>query len=229
MCGRTVLANPHAIAEWFDVEVSADLPPHYNIAPTQLIAVVRTPRKLEMLKWGIPRAEKRPPQINMRVEQILKTANRQRRCLVVVDGFYEWQKTGPAASARQPFLLKDAEGHPLGLGGVWSKVTTSDGEVLETVAILTCPPRPPVTAIHDRMPLIIARAAYRRWIDIGADVTDLLQPATTMLVAIPVSTYVNSPKNDDPKCVEPAEPVVPTQGGLFPGTLPTSGARRAPG
>jgi putative SOS response-associated peptidase YedK len=215
MCGRTILANPHDIAEWFDVDAPADLPPRYNIAPSQLIAIVRTPRKLEMLRWGIPRAEKRPPQINMRVEQILKSANTQRRCLVVVDGFYEWQKTGPAASARQPYLLKDAEGHPLGMGGVWNKTTTVDGEVIESVAILTCPPRPPVAAIHDRMPLIIPRGAYRRWIDMGADVTDLLQPTSTTLVAIPVSTYVNSPKNDDPKCIEATEPRGPAQGALF--------------
>jgi putative SOS response-associated peptidase YedK len=215
MCGRTVLANPQDIAEWFDVEVPGDFPPRYNIAPTQLIAVIRTPRKLEMLKWGIARAEKRPPQINMRVEQILKTANKQRRCLVVVDAFYEWHKTGPAASARQPFLLKDADGHPLGMGGVWSKATTSDGEVLESVAILTCPPSPPVTAIHDRMPLIIPHNAYARWLNVSADVTDLLQPTKTTLVAVPVSSYVNSPKNDGPQAIEPVEPRGPTQGALF--------------
>jgi putative SOS response-associated peptidase YedK len=215
MCGRTVLANPGDVAEWFDVEVPADLPPRYNIAPTQLIAVIRTPRKLEMLTWGIARAEKRPPQINMRVEQIMKSASSQRRCLVVVDGFYEWQKTGDPAAPRQPFLLKDAEGHPLGLGGVWNKTTTDDGEVIESVAILTCPPRPPVTAIHDRMPLIIPRSSYRRWIDMGADVTDLLQPTTTSLVAVPVSSYVNSPKNDDAKCMERVEPTGRVQGALF--------------
>ncbi len=90
MCGRTVLANPHDVGEWFDVEIPGDLPPRYNIAPTQLIAIIRTPHKLELLKWGIVRAPKRPPQINMRVEQILATANRQKRCLVVTDGFYEW-------------------------------------------------------------------------------------------------------------------------------------------
>lgn len=213
MCGRTVLADPSEIAEWFDVEVPGDFPPRYNIAPTQLLAVIRTPRKLEMLRWGIVRAPKRPPQINMRVEQILATANRQKRCLVVVDGFYEWQKIGP--TARQPFLLKDADGHPLGMGGVWHTATSSDGEVLESVAIMTCPPKPPVDAIHDRMPLIIPREAYGRWIDPCADVTDLLQPTTTTLVTVPVSAYVNSPKNDGPQAIERVEPRATAQGALF--------------
>jgi len=213
MCGRAVLINPHAIADWFDVEAPSDLPPRYNIAPTQLLAVIRTPHKLEMLKWGIVRAPKRPLQINMRVEQILKTANRQRRCLVVVDGFYEWRKS-EGSTRGQPFLIRDEQGHPLGMGGVWNKTTTSDGEVLESVAILTCPPKPPVDSVHDRMPLVIPRADYARWIDMAADVTDLLQPASTTLAMVPVSSYVNSPKNDGPQAIEPVEPD-PAQEGLF--------------
>jgi putative SOS response-associated peptidase YedK len=212
VCGRAVLANPQAVAEWFDVEVPDDLPPRFNIAPTQLIAVIRTPRKLELLTWGIPR-EARPPQINMRVESIAKSANTQRRCLVVVDGFYEWRQA-QHGTVRQPFVLRDEAGHPLGLGGVWSKVTTKDGEILESVAVLTCPPRPPVDAIHDRMPLIIPAADYARWLDRSADVSDLLKPTSTTLVATAVSGLVNSPKNDVPECLEPGE-VQPVQRGLF--------------
>jgi putative SOS response-associated peptidase YedK len=212
VCGRAVLANPQAVADWFDVELPDDLPPRFNIAPTQLIAVIRTPRKLELLTWGIPR-EARPPQINMRVESIAKSANTQRRCLVVVDGFYEWRQA-ENSTVRQPFVLRDEGGHPLGLGGVWSKVTTKDGEILESVAVLTCPPRPPVDAIHDRMPLIIPPADYARWLDRNADVSDLLKPTSTTLVATAVSALVNSPKNDVPECLEPGE-VQPAQRGLF--------------
>jgi putative SOS response-associated peptidase YedK len=215
MCGRTVLVDPSAIADWFDVEVPGELPPRYNIAPTQLIAVIRTPRKLELLKWGIVREPKRPPQINMRVEQILKTANRQKRCLVVVDGFYEWKKAPGQKSGGQPYLLKDAEGHPLGMGGVWHSTTTADGEVLESVAIMTCPPKPPVDDIHDRMPLVIPREAYGLWLNSSADVTTLLRPTKTTLVTVPVSGYVNSPKNDGPQAIERVEPRAPPQGALF--------------
>lgn len=203
MCGRAVLANPHDIAEWFDVDLPDALPPRYNIAPTQLIAVIRTPHKLEMLKWGIVREPKRPVQINMRVEQILKTTDQQRRCLVVVDGYYEWRKEEGSKKGR-PFLLRDEGGHPMGLGGVCHTRTTGDGEVLESVAILTCPPKPPVDAIHDRMPLVIPKEAYGRWIDRGADVSDLLRPQSTTLVAVEVSTLVNSPANDDARVIAPA-------------------------
>jgi putative SOS response-associated peptidase YedK len=140
--------------------------------------------------------------------------NRQRRCLVVVDGFYEWKKAPGQKSGGQPYLLKDANGHPLGMRGVWSTTTTADGEVVESVAIMTCPPKPPVDAIHDRMPLVIPRAAYARWIDPRADVRDLLRPGATTLVAVPVSTLVNSPANDDVRLIEPA-PLMPEQRGLF--------------
>jgi putative SOS response-associated peptidase YedK len=97
MCGRAVLANPSAIREWFDLEQIPEMPARFNIAPSQLIAIIRTPRRLELLLWGISRPE-RPPQINMSVESIAKTASRQRRCLVVVDGFYEWKKNSTTTS-----------------------------------------------------------------------------------------------------------------------------------
>jgi putative SOS response-associated peptidase YedK len=212
VCGRAALENPYAVAEWFDVEVPDDLPPRFNIAPTQLLAVVRTPRRLELLKWGIAR-DGRPPQINMRVETIGRTIHTQRRCLVVLDGFYEW-RPGETPAARQPFVLRDQAGHPLGFAGVWSRTTTKDGEVLESVAVMTCPPRPPVDTIHDRMPLVIPREHYARWIDPGADVSDLLQPTATTLVATPVSTFVNSPKNDDQRRLARWE-VQPAQRALF--------------
>jgi putative SOS response-associated peptidase YedK len=208
MCGRAVLANPLAIKEWFDVEQIPEMPARFNIAPSQVIAVIRTPRRLELLRWGIFRPE-RPRQINMRVESIARTANSQRRCLVVVDGFYEWKRDGKGKTS-QPFLLREPDGHPFALGGVWSTSTTNDGEVIDTVAVLTCSPRPPVDAIHDRMPLIILKEGYARWLDHGADVGDLLKPNASGLVATPLSTYVNSPNNDDPKCIEPAAVAQPS-------------------
>jgi putative SOS response-associated peptidase YedK len=213
MCGRAVLANPHAIAEWFDVEVPADFPARFNIAPTQPVPIIRTPGRLELLKWGIAR-DGRPPQINARVETLGRTIQKQRRCLVALDGFFEWR---PAASPaeRQPFVFRDRDGRPLGFAGVWSATTTKDGEVVENVALMTCPPQPPVDAVHDRMPLVIPRDAFARWIDPGADVSDLLRPTATTLVATPVSPFVNSPRNDDPRCLERWEVGPPAQGALF--------------
>ena len=89
MCGRAVLANPHAIAEWFGVEVPADFTARFNIAPTQPVPIIRTPGRLELLRWGIAR-EGRPLQINARIETFSRTIHKQRRCLAALDGFYEW-------------------------------------------------------------------------------------------------------------------------------------------
>jgi putative SOS response-associated peptidase YedK len=112
----------------------------------------------------------------------------------------------------QPFLLREAHGHPFALAALWHSTTTADGEVVESVSILTCAPLPPVASIHDRMPLVIPREALERWLQADAEVTDLLKPKETHLVATMVSTLVNSPKNDDPRLIEPA---APTQGALF--------------
>ena len=133
--------DPQGIVDWFGIAEPppAFMTPHFNVAPSQLIGVIRSARRLELLRWGIPRSE-RPPQINMRVESIVRTAGRQRRCIVAVDGFYEWKHDG---ATRQPFLLRDADGHPLALGGIWSSATTADGEVLESVAVLTLPSASP--------------------------------------------------------------------------------------
>ena len=211
MCGRTVTIDPQGVAEWFAI---TQAPPewftaHFNVAPSQPIGVIRTPHRLELLRWGIVREKGRPPQINTRVESIAKTASRQRRCIVAVDGFYEWKRDGKVS---QPFLLRDVGGHPLALAGLWHSATTADGEVVESVSVLTCAPLPPVAAIHDRMPLVIPRDALDRWLRADADVTDLLSPKAANLIATPVSSYVNSPKHDDAKCIEPADPV---QGALF--------------
>ena len=109
-------------------------------------------------------------------------------------------------------MFRDHEGHPLGFAGVWSASTSTDGE---GVAILTCPPRSPVDAVHDRMPLVIPRDGFARWIDPDADVSDLLLPTTTSLVATVVSPYVNSPKNDDARCVEGWEVGPPARLAVF--------------
>ena len=212
MCGRTLVINPHAVSTWFEIEdpPEAFLVPRFNIAPSQPLPIVRTPHRLELLRWGIARPG-RPPQINTRVESLARASSQQRRCLVTVEGFYEWQREGAHS---QPFLLRDLEGHPFALAGIWSSTATADGEVVESVSVLTCPPLPPVAAIHERMPLVIPKEGYGRWLDRDADVADLLHPAEMRLVATPVSTYVNSPKNDDPRCIEPA-PLQPRQGALF--------------
>ena len=225
MCGRTALtAKPEDLREIFGLTEEPRIVPHYNVTPSQPLAVVRvvrgaTGRTLESLRWGLVPFWADDPKMGhklalARVETVatspaFRDAVRKHRCLVVVDGFYEWKRDGNGKTS-QPFLIREGNGHPFALGGVWSTCTTKDGEVVDSVAILTCPPRPPVDTIHDRMPLVIPRDGYTRWLRPDADVVDLLTPSESDLVAIPVSTLVNSPNNDDPRCIEPAPVMQPT-------------------
>jgi putative SOS response-associated peptidase YedK len=199
------------------------------VPPSQPVAVVRVMRDkpgrhMELLQWGLVPFWAQDPKIGhkqslARIETVttapaFREAIRKRRCLVVVDGFYEWKHEGKKAS--QPFLLRRPDGAPFALAGVWEKWVSKDGEVLESCAIITQPARPPVDAIHDRMPLVLERDAWDRWLD--REITDpsqMLAPQSPELVATAVSRHVNDPKHDDPACFEPPAPEEPRQGSLF--------------
>lgn len=232
MCGRTALtARPEDLREIFGLDHTPTLAPHYNVPPSQPVAAVRVMRdspgrRLELLRWGlVPRwAEdaKVGHKLSLaRVETIATTpafreAVRRRRCLVVVDGFFEWKREGKTS---QPFFVRAEGGAPLALAGVWERWTSRDGEVVESCAIVTQPARPPVDAVHDRMPLVLGREAWDRWLDPGLTDIDaiapLLEPRAPRLVAYAVGTHVNDPRHDDPSCLEPAAREEPAQRTLF--------------
>jgi putative SOS response-associated peptidase YedK len=120
----------------------------------------------------------------------------------VVDGFYEWKRDGKNRS--QPFFFHRPDGAPFALAGVWDRWVSKDGEVIESCAILTQPARPPVEAVHDRMPLVLPGEAWDRWLDRSdPDLPALLAPRDAELVSHPVSPHVNDPKHDDAECVRP--------------------------
>jgi putative SOS response-associated peptidase YedK len=212
MCGRTTLSTPvEALEEFLELQsVPAELPPRFNIAPTQPIAVIREPHRLELLRWGLffggPEAKGRQG-INVRVETVARApayrdSFRKRRCVVVVDGFFEWQRR---EKTKQPFLIRRADGKPFLLAGIWESVTSPDGEIVDACAIITGEARGVVGDVHDRMPLVLPKAECARWLDPKAtNLTDLLATSPSELVMHPVSTLVNSPANDDPRCIEPA-------------------------
>jgi putative SOS response-associated peptidase YedK len=228
MCGRTILATPEKeLRELFGLEQMPELQPHYNTPPSQPVAVVRVMRDspgrtLDLLRWGLVPAWAKDTKIGhklalARVETVatapaFRDAFRFRRCLVVVDGFYEWKRDGKATS--QPYVLRRPDHGPFALAGLWERWTSSDGEVVESCAILTRPALPPVDAIHDRMPIILPESAWDAWMNPATvDVTPLLESGTPPLVAQAVSSYVNDPRHDDEKCLEVSEG--PTQGSLF--------------
>ena len=173
MCARfTMHTLADVIAEEFGLSALPAIPPRYNIAPSEPVLVVRqlepgAARTASLSRWGlVPRvAAEGRPLINARAETtstrgVFKDAVAQWRCLVPADGFYEWQ--GPKGTKRQPFHLCLEGGELFGLAGI---VEPGPEAGTSTLAILTTSPNALVQKIHDRMPLIVPRVDYARWLD----------------------------------------------------------------
>ncbi|MEW6337912.1 MAG: SOS response-associated peptidase [Acidobacteriota bacterium] len=221
MCGRFTMVTPgQIIAEAFGLGDVPELAPRYNIAPSQQVAVVRDAaragRELGLLRWGLipPWAKDRSfgvRMINARAETVMekpafRAAFRARRCLIVADGFYEWQKLG---DRKRPHHIRMADGRPFGFAGLWESWTGADGQTVESCAIVTTTPNEVLAPIHDRMPAIVEPESYAAWLDPtqrdAAVLAGILRPyAAGAMVATPVSLVVNNPANDAPECIWPA-------------------------
>jgi putative SOS response-associated peptidase YedK len=218
MCGRfTQASDGEVIARLFELASSPKLAPRYNIAPTQDVAVVRAAdgvRRLSMLHWGlIPSWAKDAGMgarlINARAETLsekpaFRSAFCARRCLVVADGFYEWQKLG---ARKQPHLIRFRDGRPFGFAGLWERWRGAGGEGIESCTIITTEANDLLAPIHDRMPVILDSGDYGLWLDPAVTdtnrVTNLLRPSdSSRMEAYPVSLFVNNPANDEPACRE---------------------------
>jgi putative SOS response-associated peptidase YedK len=221
MCGRATLTTPpEDLAEFFGLDEVPQISPRYNVAPTQPIAVIRVPRKIELLRWGLvpwfmEDAKAGAKLINARADTVLdkpvfREAARQRRCLVIVDGFFEWQARG---KRKQPFYIRREDHAPFALAGLWERKKMPEGP-LETCTILTVAPSPEIAKLHDRMPLIVPRSDYSSWIDPAIQAPEVVAEMMTHadasgLVLYPVSMRVNTAANDDPRCVEPQPELFP--------------------
>ncbi|MGH9576263.1 MAG: SOS response-associated peptidase [Terriglobales bacterium] len=217
MCGRYDLNSPPIkLKTSFQTDfgrIAQELNPRYNIAPSVRVPVVRIEdgqRRAAMTSWGlVPRWAKdlsgiKP--INARGESIaekpmFRDAFKRRRCLIPADGFYEWKRS---ASGKQPWRLTMADKEPFAMAGIWEEWGKEGGK-LETCAIITIGANELMAPIHDRMPVIIAPETYARWLDPANESPfELLAPyPAENMIAYPVSTRVNSPKNDDPALIEP--------------------------
>jgi len=178
MCGRyTLKTTPDVVADQFHFEELSDLKPRYNIAPSQLVACVRitsgsTTREGSILRWGlIPSWAKDPAigmkLINARAETVAEKPSfrksfKQRRCLVLADGFYEWQKAG---RVKQPYYIRMKDDRPFAFAGLWEHWASPGGQVIETCALLTIEPNELMAPIHSRMPVILNPDAYDDWLD----------------------------------------------------------------
>lgn len=229
MCGRYTylfkwkqLHDLMRLLEWPPEELS----PRYNVAPSQTAPVVRLnaggDRAGVMLEWGlVPSWVKDPATvqhpINARGETVFskptfRVAARERRCLVPVSGFYEWQKVD-GRGRKVPHWIGRADRAPIcfaGLWEAWRDKADPDRAALETFTIITTSPNPLMAGLHDRMPVIVGSDDWRAWLDPGtprADLERLIAPCSGGdLIAYPVGTAVNSPKTDRPGLIEPVEP-----------------------
>jgi len=206
MCGRYKLSTPgDELWEHFDLHgEQLPLVPRFNIAPTQPIALIRTPHVLEFVRWGLATASAKAGGFNVRVESLAapmyREAIRQRRCLILADGFYEWRAEG---KHKQPFLLQRSDRQPFAFAGIWADRVLPNGEHEASAAILTTTPRGVAAQVHDRMPVILSAEHQSRWLHQNARYKELLEPDTDALTLVPVSTLVNSAKNDDARLIEP--------------------------
>jgi putative SOS response-associated peptidase YedK len=223
MCGRYTLTQPEEIVEELaevagELEVLEPVAARYNIAPTQTAAMVRPRRDTGVwavagVRWGLVPFWAKDLAIgnrliNARSETVAsKPAFRdsfaKRRCLVLADGFFEWQKT---AAGKQPFHFRQPSGRGLWFAGLWSRWKKEE-KPLDTFTILTTTANEVVRPVHDRMPVILDADRAGLWLDPDAEgerLEALLEPAANdLLTLVPVARLVGSPANDVPECVAP--------------------------
>jgi putative SOS response-associated peptidase YedK len=219
MCGRFVLAaSPEAVQQAFSLAtMPPELPPRYNIAPTQPIAVITNehPDELTYYKWGlIPSWSKdmtaASRMINARSETAhekpsFRAAFRRRRCIIPTDGYYEWQERD---GDKIPVFIHMQGREVFAMAGLWEIWQSPDGGEVRSASILTTDANAFMSTMHHRMPVILNKADYEVWLSPKEQPVALLQAlmqpyAGTNLAAYAVSKAVNRPVNDSPALIEP--------------------------
>ena len=210
MCGCYAITNKDVADHFGAQQGTFEFTPSYNIAPTQQVPIVLErdgERLLAPAKWGLlpswvkdPKAFK-ASMFNARSESVAEKASfkgplRTKRAIIPASGFYEWRREG---SHKTPHYIHLAGGEPLAFAGlydIWHE------EVL-SCTVLTTTPNELMSTIHDRMPVILSPEDYDRWLDPDvsdpAEVQDLLRPYPGEMQAHPVSSAVNSPRNNSPE------------------------------
>jgi putative SOS response-associated peptidase YedK len=233
VCGRYTLAtpNPADVRARFPIGESVGVRRRYNVAPGDEVLAVTTDRdgnpRGELLRWGlVPTWAKKPDtglkMINARVETVAERAAFRRaferyRCLIIADGFYEWQRqpVGP----KQAFHITRTDGGAFAFAGLWSiwHDGENEGRTLRTCTILTTAASSAIAPLHDRMPVILAAGAESAWLEHSQPperLRELLVGLTPSETALrPVSSAVNDARYDGPECLEP--PIPDGQAALF--------------
>lgn len=227
MCGRYVLTAPFSVlvALYNLTGGRPNLQPHWNIAPTQMVPVIRRDkdgRAISLVRWGLipawvkdPKAG--PPLINARAETVaekpsFREAFKRRRCIVPADGWYEWAR---AEKTKQPWYYTSLGGEPFAFAGLWEKWSDPQtGESVESCALITVAANSLAVNVHDRMPAILKPDDVERWLE-GTSEDELaacLAPfPSDGMTARMVGTRVNAVRNDDPACLDPPAPEGPPE------------------
>lgn len=237
MCGRFALkAKEEELARKFLARhlkdtLGDDFKPRYNIAPSQPVLAIRDSksrreRVAEWFTWGLVPSWAKDPRIaykmiNARSETAarkpaFRKAFQRRRCLIPASGFFEWKRDG---KRKQPFYITARDESPLAFAGLWEVWEHADGSAILSTSILTTGPNAVMEPIHDRMPVILTEEAFDRWLDRdneeSASLQELLKPCDPdLLTAWPVSTVVNSPRNDSPLNLQRVDEITELELGL---------------
>ncbi len=219
MCGRFTLSTSAAdLVQQFNLVGLPAWRPRYNIAPTQeVLAVLQPPdpaeRQARLLRWGlIPPWAEGPAvgsrMINARAETVatkpaFRRAFKDRRCLVLTDGFYEWQRQ---ERRKQPFYIRLRDGRPFAFAGLWKRWAPPDGQPVDSCTIITTVANELVGPL--RMPVILPPADHAAWLDSGGQDVDRLDALLRLypsqdMEAYPVGTRVDGPAFDSSKCTQP--------------------------
>jgi len=217
MCGRfSQTQSGETVAQAFQLSVTPALRPRYNIAPSQPVSVITQSRQTgdrlhHEKRWGlIPGWSKEPSighkLINARSETVaekpaFRNAFQQRRCLIVADGFYEWQKA-PKDQEKQPYLIQLKTRSLFAFAGLWERWRSPETDETQfSCTILTTAANAAMAPIHHRMPVILSPVAYDRWLDPThynrGELEALLEPyEADALELTPISSQVNNPRHD---------------------------------
>ncbi|MEX0644242.1 MAG: SOS response-associated peptidase [Parvularculaceae bacterium] len=224
MCGRYhQTAPPERLGREYDLDIRENFPPRYNVAPGQAIAVIRQnekgKRQFALMRWGFIPAWAKPedlkkmggkPLINARGETVaekptFRSAFKRRRCLIPADGFYEWKAE---RDGKQPYCIRRKDDELFSFAGIWETARDLDGGEIDTAAIITTEAGFDLKSLHNREPVVIAKAEHRRWLETderdAKDLSALLAaPGKGFWRYFPVSKAVNNARNEGPQLVEP--------------------------
>jgi putative SOS response-associated peptidase YedK len=194
------------LAHQFGIDAGMQLPMRYNVAPSQDVATIREPGKLEFMRWGLIPSWADDPKIGYRMinarsetaatKPAFRSAFKKRHCLVLADGFYEWRKEG---KQKMPVYIRRADDKPFAFAGLWERWRDID-----TCTILTTEPNDLIRPLHDRMPVILSPNDYGAWLNPETpDPSYMLEPCPSdELTCYGVNPIVNNARNEGAQCLE---------------------------